>query len=185
MLFRELYPIPALDVPSLRYIQYPVSLSFPSSHVILKCAQHASSQFPNISLHALAQYHYAHTCIVMCGLHDPIEFWCVASVYRIGRLSRPLQHTASLAFSRRRVLVVLAPLSVYFLLVSYVPLPGDLLSVENRTLTLVIARYNVLGTIILGSLSGFGSVTTAWGYFPLSCGKNRHVNYLPGWPYPL
>lgn len=82
-------------------------------------------------------------------------------------------NSASLAFSRRHVLVVLAPLSAYFLLISYVPLPGNLLSEENRTLTLVMARYNVLGTIILGSLSGFGSVTTAWGYFPLSCGKNR------------
>ncbi|KAI9454650.1 Abscisic acid G-protein coupled receptor-domain-containing protein [Lactarius psammicola] len=82
-------------------------------------------------------------------------------------------NSASVTFSRRRVLVVLAPLSVYFLLLSYVPLPGVLVSEENRTFTLVMARYNVLGTIILGSLSGFGSVTTAWGYFPLSCGKNR------------
>ncbi|KAF8264979.1 Abscisic acid G-protein coupled receptor-domain-containing protein, partial [Lactarius quietus] len=84
-------------------------------------------------------------------------------------------NSASLTCSRHRVLVVLAPLSVYFFLISYVPLPGVLLSEEHRTLTLVMARYNVLGTIILGSLSGFGSVTTAWGYFPLSCGKNRHT----------
>ncbi|KAH9175742.1 Abscisic acid G-protein coupled receptor-domain-containing protein [Lactarius sanguifluus] len=82
-------------------------------------------------------------------------------------------NSASHSFSRRRILVVLAPLFVYFLLLSYVPLPGVLLSEENRTFTLVTARYNVLGTVILGSLSGFGSVTTAWGYFPLSCGKNR------------
>ena len=176
MLFRELYSIPSLDVPGLRRIQYPVSLSFHALHVILKCVQHASYQLPNISLHALAQYHYAHTCIIMCGLHRTIEFGCVAYVYRVELLSRTLRPPASLTFSRRRVLAVLAPLSVYFLLISYVPLPSDLLSEENRTLTLVMARYNVLGTIILGSLSGFGSVTTAWGYFPLSCGKNRHVN---------
>ena len=176
MLFRELYSIPPLDVPGLRCIQYPVSLSFPALHVIIKCVQHASYQLPNISLHALAQYHYAHTCIIMCGLHRTIEFGCVAYIYRVELLSRTLRPPASLTFSRRRVLAVLAPLSVYFLLISYVPLPSDLLSEENRTLTLVMARYNVLGTIILGSLSGFGSVTTAWGYFPLSCGKNRHVN---------
>jgi hypothetical protein len=66
--------------------------------------------------------------------------------------------TASL-ISRRRVLTVLAPLSIYFLLLSYVPLPGVILSEENRTL--VMACYNVIGTAILGSLSGFGSVTTA------------------------
>ena len=40
-----------------------------------------------------------------------------------------------------------------------------------------MARYNVLGTVILGSLSSFGSVMTAWGYFPLSCSKNRHLNF--------
>ncbi|KAI9435725.1 Abscisic acid G-protein coupled receptor-domain-containing protein [Lactarius indigo] len=90
----------------------------------------------------------------------------------------PLNST-SLAFSRRRILVVLAPLFVYFLLLSYVPLPGALPTEENRTFTLVTARYNVLGTVILGSLSGFGSVTTAWGYFPLSCGKNRHSRKTP------
>ena len=176
MLFRELYSIPPLDVPGLRCIQYPVSLSFPALHVIIKCVQHASYQLPNISLHALAQYHYAHTCIIMCGLHRTVEFGCVAYIYRVELLSHTLRPPASLTFSRRRVLAVLAPLSVYFFLISYVPLPSDLLSEENRTLTLVMARYNVLGTIILGSLSGFGSVTTAWGYFPLSCGKNRHVN---------
>ncbi|KAH9052197.1 Abscisic acid G-protein coupled receptor-domain-containing protein [Lactarius vividus] len=88
-------------------------------------------------------------------------------------------NSASLSFSRRRILVVLAPLFVYFLILSYVPLPGALLSEENRTFTLVTARYNVLGTVILGSLSGFGSVTTAWGYFPLNCGKNRHSRKTP------
>ncbi|KAH9996402.1 Abscisic acid G-protein coupled receptor-domain-containing protein [Russula compacta] len=78
--------------------------------------------------------------------------------------------------SYRRVLATLAPLSVYFLLLSYVPLPDGLVSSGKiNTFTIVTARYNVLGTFILGSLSGFGSVTTAWGYFPLICGKNRKV----------
>ncbi|SRR6266404_5168333 len=98
-------------------------------------------------------------------------------IYRIKRPPHTSQPTVSPAFSRRRVLVVLVPLSVYFLLLSYVPLPGVLHSEETPTFTLVTARYNVLGTVILGCLSGFGSVTTAWGYFPLSCGKNRHVDF--------
>ncbi|KAI0297048.1 Abscisic acid G-protein coupled receptor-domain-containing protein [Multifurca ochricompacta] len=76
---------------------------------------------------------------------------------------------------RRRALAVLAPLLAYFLLLSYVPLPGVLVSEESTTFTLVMARYNVLGIFILGSLSGFGSVATSWGYFPLSCGNSRHV----------
>jgi hypothetical protein len=146
---------------------------FDASPLIIKCIQDASSQFPNIPLHALAQYHYAYTCIVVCGLHHPIEFECVATYIVLVVSQIP---TASL-ISRRRILAVLAPLSIYFLLLSYVPLPGVILSEENRTFTLVTARYNVLGTVILGCLSGFGSVTTAWGYFPLSCGKNRHVNF--------
>ncbi len=87
---------------------------------------------------------------------------------------------ASATLSHRRVLAVLAPLFVYFLLLSYVPLPDGLVSSgKSDTFTLVTARYNVLGTFILGCLSGFGSVTTAWGYFPLSCGKNRHVIHFP------
>ena len=85
--------------------------------------------------------------------------------------------SAFVAFGLRRVLTILAPLSVYFLLLSYVPLPDGIVSSGmSDTFTLVTARYNVLGIFILGSLSGFGSVTTAWGYFPLRCGKNRHVN---------
>jgi hypothetical protein len=40
-----------------------------------------TSKFPNIPLHALAQYHYAYTCIVVCGLHHPIEFECIATYW--------------------------------------------------------------------------------------------------------
>ena len=85
--------------------------------------------------------------------------------------------SASVARGLRRILTILAPLSVYFLLLSYVPLPDGIVSSGmSNTFTLVTARYNVLGIFILGSLSGFGSVTTGWGYFPLRCGKNRHVD---------
>ena len=85
----------------------------------------------------------------------------------------------SAALGYRHLLAVLAPLFVYFLLLSYVPLPDGLVSSGmSDTFTLVTARYNVLGTFILGCLSGFGSATTAWGYFPFACGKNRHVNHF-------
>ncbi|KAH9985916.1 Abscisic acid G-protein coupled receptor-domain-containing protein [Russula vinacea] len=85
-------------------------------------------------------------------------------------------NSSSATPSHRRILAVLAPLFVYFLLLSYVPLPADLVpSGKSDTFTLVTVRYNVLGTFILGCLSGFGSVTAAWGYFPLSCGKNRKI----------
>ena len=92
-------------------------------------------------------------------------------------LSRIISTFFVVALGLRRVLTILAPLSVYFLLLSYVPLPDGIVSSGmSDTFTLVTARYNVLGIFILGSLSGFGSVTTAWGYFPLRCGRNRHVD---------
>jgi hypothetical protein len=94
-------------------------------------------------------------------------------------ITQTLRIPASATLSYRRVVAVLAPLFVYFLLLSYVPLPDDLVtSGKSDTFTLVTLRYNVLGTFILGCLSGFGSVAAAWGYFPLSCGKNRHVNHF-------
>jgi The Golgi pH Regulator (GPHR) Family N-terminal len=84
------------------------------------------------------------------------------------------------------MVAVLAPLLVYFLLLSYVPLPDALVfSEESNTFTLVTARYNVLGTFILGSLSGFGSATTSWGYFPLRCGKKWHVDQFSAVPFVL
>jgi hypothetical protein len=94
-------------------------------------------------------------------------------------ITQTLRISASAVLSHRHLLAILAPLFLYFLLLSYVPLPDGLVSSGmSDTFTLVTARYNVLGTFILGCLSGFGSVTTAWGYFPVSCGKNRHVNHF-------
>ena len=116
----------------------------------------------------------------MSGLHNVIKFMSVSYSYMRSPRSYKLCIIASAALSHRRVLGVLAPLFAYFLLLSYVPLPDSIVSSgTSDTFTLVTARYNVLGTFILGCLSGFGSVTTALGYFPLSCGKNRHVNHLP------
>lgn len=115
----------------------------------------------------------------MCGLHHFIEFkWAPYSSTSLQDLISfaPL---ASVTLKYRHIVAVLAPLMVYFLLLSYVPLPDALVfSEESTVFTLVTARYNVLGTSILGSLSGFGSVTTSWGYFPLCCGKNRHVYHF-------
>jgi The Golgi pH Regulator (GPHR) Family N-terminal len=86
---------------------------------------------------------------------------------------------ASVTVKYRHIATVLAPLLLYFLLLSYVPLPDALVFSEgSNTFTLITARYNVLGTFILGGLSGFGSVTTSWGYFPLRCGKNRYADHI-------
>lgn len=54
---------------------------------------------------------------------------------------------------------------LYLFLLSRVPLPPALKSAD--TFTAVLARLIVLGTLILGLLSGFGAVSNAWGYLPL------------------
>jgi len=85
-------------------------------------------------------------------------------------VSTALLKSPSVILSYRRAVAILVPLAVYFLLLSYVPLPDSLVSSGKASaFTLVTARYNVLGIFILGSLSGFGSVTTAWGYYPITC----------------
>ena len=78
-------------------------------------------------------------------------------IYIVSRVIRTLPISASTALRFRRVLPILAPLSVYFPLLSYVPLPNGVVSSGmNDTFTLVTARYNVLGIFILGRLPLFG-----------------------------
>ena len=79
----------------------PIRLFFNASTLTLKCNQDASSQILNIPPHALAQYHYAHTCIILCGLHHPIEFKCIVT-YIVSTISEILQ-------------LLLSPVAVYSL----------------------------------------------------------------------
>ena len=178
MLFRELHPIPPLDVSSIRCIQYPVSYFIRIPPLTHSSSNAFSTRLLNfqISLYTLLLNIIVLIPVSLCVVSTAPLNSGESPTYIYRRSPTYFETTASLTFSRRRVLLVLAPLSVYFFLLPYVPLPGVILSEENRTFTLITARYNVLGTVILGSLSGFGSVTTAWGYFPLSCCKNRHVN---------
>ncbi|KAI0062989.1 hypothetical protein BV25DRAFT_491774 [Artomyces pyxidatus] len=87
--------------------------------------------------------------------------------------SAPLVRT--LVPSVPRIIVTVAPLIVYFLLLSYIPIPKalDAPSETGSLLTASLSRLTVLGTVLLGALSGSGSVSTSWGYFPLSCGGKR------------
>ena len=63
---------------------------------------------------------------------------------------------------------------VYFILLSYVPLPEALSdSVSQTWMGTTFARLVLLGVVLLGGLSGYGSVTTAWGYFPFICGPRQ------------
>ncbi|KAI0042757.1 hypothetical protein FA95DRAFT_1682344 [Auriscalpium vulgare] len=74
-----------------------------------------------------------------------------------------------------RLVVALIPLAIYFFTISYIPLPTALSSPSADTSIsyTALARITVLGTVILGCLSGYGSVSTSWGYFPLALGNRR------------
>jgi hypothetical protein len=77
------------------------------------------------------------------------------SLYVSSKIIRASQISTSLALNFRRVLAILAPLFVYFLLSSYVPLPDGIVSSGmSDTFTLVTARYSILGIFILGLLLG-------------------------------
>jgi hypothetical protein len=65
----------------------------------------------------------------------------------------------------------LVPVILYLLMFSWVPLPEALASSDIATIAL--SRLVVLGTIILGLLSGFGAVSNAWAFFPLIW-RNRY-----------
>ncbi|KIM82005.1 hypothetical protein PILCRDRAFT_97557 [Piloderma croceum F 1598] len=71
-----------------------------------------------------------------------------------------------------RVALSLVPVILYLLLLSWIPLPDALASSDMTTTAL--SRLIVLGTIILGLLSGFGAVSNAWAFFPLFS-RNRTV----------
>ena len=79
--------------------------------------------------------------------------------------------------SLHRLFWTLTPLFGYFLLLSYVPLPVALSSSHGSAslLAAALSRLAVLGTVMLGLLSGFGAVSTSWGYFPFVCGHRGLV----------
>ncbi|KAF8991314.1 Abscisic acid G-protein coupled receptor-domain-containing protein [Cyathus striatus] len=72
--------------------------------------------------------------------------------------------SSSSAGRRVRALFTILTVPAFLYLFSYIALPPALSSASLDTAAL--ARLIVLGTIILGLLSGFGAVSSAWGYLP-------------------
>jgi hypothetical protein len=64
-----------------------------------------------------------------------------------------------------QAIMSLVPVAVYLFSLSYIPLPSALSS--SDALTTALSRLIVLGTALLGLLSGFGAVSNAWAFFPL------------------
>lgn len=74
----------------------------------------------------------------------------------------------------------LLPVALFIFALSFVPLPAELASYNPLTST--TARLVVLGTIVLGILSGLGAVNAAWGTFSRktyvydSCDRRKPYN---------
>ncbi|KAF8154275.1 Abscisic acid G-protein coupled receptor-domain-containing protein [Crassisporium funariophilum] len=63
-----------------------------------------------------------------------------------------------------RAIFSLIPVVLYLFALSYIPLPIALAS--SDTTTAALSRLIVLGTIILGLLSGFGAISSSWKFLP-------------------
>lgn len=67
-----------------------------------------------------------------------------------------------------RLCLSIIPVALYLFALSKIPLPSALSdSFTVDTFTAALSRLIVLGTIILGLLSGFGAISNSWGYIPL------------------
>ncbi|EPS96199.1 hypothetical protein FOMPIDRAFT_161929 [Fomitopsis schrenkii] len=68
-----------------------------------------------------------------------------------------------------RVLLNFIPVGLFLFFLETIPLPSA--SPTSSIIATTLSRLTVLGTIILGLLSGFGAINTAWVYFPGLRGK--------------
>ncbi|KAI0651100.1 Abscisic acid G-protein coupled receptor-domain-containing protein [Trametes meyenii] len=78
--------------------------------------------------------------------------------------------------ARQRVLspslaLYLIPNILFLIALSYVPLPTGMPA--HTVLASTLSRLTVIGTVILGLLSGFGAIDTAWDFFPVFSRNHR------------
>ncbi|KIO00063.1 hypothetical protein M404DRAFT_153718, partial [Pisolithus tinctorius Marx 270] len=91
----------------------------------------------------------------------PASFSMVLT-YRTADLT-PIRPTETPGLFNFRAITFLLPVAAFVFVLSFIPLPPDLTS--HNPLTATTARLVVLGTTILGLLSGLGSVNGAWSAF--------------------
>ncbi|KAI5119350.1 hypothetical protein M0805_004027 [Coniferiporia weirii] len=72
-----------------------------------------------------------------------------------------------------RILMALIPYSLYIFALSLIPLPEGLSS--TTILSVALSRLVVLGTFIMGSLSGLGAARNSWIYIPSLSRRQRRV----------
>ena len=91
-------------------------------------------------------------------------------------------HSASLVPSTRHrlfsmsLMLYLIPNFLFLLALSYVPLPKDMPT--HNIMAATLSRLTVIGTVILGGLSGFGAIDTAWDFFPLFSRNPKCVSHV-------
>ena len=68
-----------------------------------------------------------------------------------------------------RILLNFIPVGFFLFFLAMIPLPAALPT--SGIIATTLSRLTVMGTIILGLLSGFGAINTAWVYFPGLRGK--------------
>ncbi|GBE86872.1 hypothetical protein SCP_1001140 [Sparassis crispa] len=96
----------------------------------------------------------------------PLSYSLVLSGGPSGKGTQPRQRPSVL-----RALLNILSVGLFLFLLSFIPLPSSLPTSDFMGTTL--SRLTVLGTIILGALSGFGAVNTAWNFFPPFYGTLR------------
>ncbi|KAJ1305917.1 hypothetical protein OPQ81_010636 [Rhizoctonia solani] len=101
------------------------------------------------------------TLVILILLVIPV-LQCLFVAYR-----PKLDHAVSLP---RRLALPLFFFSAYVLLLLRIPLVGN--SKDMDTLIAALMRLSMMGTVVLGTLSGFGAITTAW-MFADALGKKR------------
>ncbi|CCM00850.1 uncharacterized protein FIBRA_02893 [Fibroporia radiculosa] len=76
--------------------------------------------------------------------------------------------------SALRIVLNLVPVCLLLLALSYIPLPSVAFEAPPHSMLMdTLSRLTVLGTIILGALSGFGAISNAWTFFPAVRGGQR------------
>ncbi|KAI0791074.1 Abscisic acid G-protein coupled receptor-domain-containing protein [Abortiporus biennis] len=88
----------------------------------------------------------------------PLSYSLVLS-YRSSSASHTLKRPSLL-----RIFFTTLPVALFLFILSFIPIPE---AMRSSTIGMsVISRLAVVGTFILGILSGFGAVNNAWNFFP-------------------
>ncbi|KAG2005481.1 ICS [Coprinopsis cinerea AmutBmut pab1-1] len=77
------------------------------------------------------------------------------------------------SFCGPRALAYLIPVALFLFALSHIPLPTGLAS--KNISSSILARLIVLGTVILGVLSGFGAVNNSWQFLPSLSNRQTSV----------